>query len=80
MLDARLPRVRCLLMASSATSDRAPTTRLAQADVAVAAGGFGPSGTGGAAAGWVPGRSALPDELFINSIVGPYYVTTNGRL
>lgn len=25
--------------------------------------------------GWVQGRSALPGELFINSIVGPYCVS-----
>ena len=33
-----------------ATSDRAPTIRLARADVAAAEGGFGPAGTGGVAA------------------------------
>ena len=53
-----------------ATSDRAPTTRLARAGVAAAEGGFGPSGTGGVAAlrgggggGGVQGRSALTDML-----------------
>lgn len=44
---------------------------------AAVTGGFGPGGTGGIAASWVQGRSALPDELFINSIVGPYYVSSN---
>lgn len=28
--------------------------------------------------GWVQGRSALPGELFINSIVGPYCVSLGG--
>lgn len=28
--------------------------------------------------GWVQGRSALPGELFINSIVGPYCVSFGG--
>lgn len=41
---------------------------------AAAIGGFGPGGTGGAAAGWVQGRSALPDMLLANIIVGQYCV------
>lgn len=41
---------------------------------AAAAGGFGPGGTGGAAAGWVQGRSVLPDMLLVNIIVGQYCV------
>lgn len=57
-----------------ATSDRAPTTRLARAGVAAAGGGFGPAGTGGAAASWVQGRSVLSDVLLANTIVGQYYV------
>ena len=57
-----------------ATSDRAPTTRLARAGVAAAGGGFGPAGTGGVAASWVQGRNALPDVLLANTIVGQYCV------
>ena len=76
-LDASLPKVPFSREAPFATSDRAPTIRLARAGVAAATGGFGPRGTGGIAASWVQGRSALPDELFINSIVGPYYVSSN---
>ncbi|MEO0485524.1 MAG: hypothetical protein AAF092_06400 [Pseudomonadota bacterium] len=53
-----------------ATSDRAPTTRLARAGVAAAEGGFGPLGTSGAAASWVQGRSVLSDVLLANTIVG----------
>lgn len=60
--------------AASATPDRAPLTRLARVGVVAAAGGFGPSGTGGVAAGWVQGRSALPDMLLANIIVGLYCV------
>lgn len=41
---------------------------------AAAAGGFGPGGTSGAAASWVQGRSALPDMLLANIIVGLYCV------
>ena len=44
-----------------ATTDRAPTTRLARAGVAAAEGGFGPGGTGGAAA--LRGCNALTDML-----------------
>ena len=57
-----------------ATLDRAPNTRLARAGVAVAKGGFGPLGTGGAAASWVQGRSVLSDVLLANTIVGQYCV------
>ena len=46
---------------------------------AAATGGFGPRGAGGIAASWVQGRSALPDELFINSIVGQYCVSFQTR-
>ncbi|MHA3915205.1 hypothetical protein [Halovulum sp. GXIMD14793] len=60
-----------------ATSDRAPTKRLARAGVAAANGGFDPEWIGGKAAGWVQGRSVLPDELFINSIVGQYCVSSH---
>ncbi|ATG47650.1 hypothetical protein CEW89_08725 [Celeribacter ethanolicus] len=41
---------------------------------AAATGGFGPDGTGGAAVSWVQGRSALPDMLLANIIVGQYCV------
>lgn len=60
-----------------ATPSRAPNTRLARDGVAATNGGFDPERIGGKAAGWVQGRSVLPDELFINSIVGQYCVSSH---
>lgn len=58
-----------------ATSDRAPTTRLARAGVAAAEGGFGPGGTGGTAA-WRGSGVQRPDRhVACNIIVGPYCVS-----
>lgn len=58
-----------------ATSDRAPTTRLARAVVAAAKGGFGPNGTGGTAA-WRGSGVQRPDRhVACNIIVGPYCVS-----
>lgn len=74
-LDAPLPQVPLSHEAPFATSDRAPTTWLARAGVAAAAGGFGHGGTGGAAA-WRGSGAQRPDRrVACNVIVGPYCVS-----
>jgi hypothetical protein len=61
--------------AAVAASDRAPTRRLARTGGAAAAGGFGPTGTGGAAA-WRGSGVQRPDRhVACNIIVGPYCVS-----
>ncbi len=75
-LNASTTRPSIFAITHFATSDRAPTKRLARTGVAAAKGGFDPERIGGKAAGWVQGRSVLPDELFINSIVGQYCVSS----
>lgn len=78
--NAPLAQVPISHEAPFATSDRAPTTRQVRAEVAAAVGGFGPNGTGGAAA-WLGSGVQRPGRyVACNIIVGPYYVTTNGRL
>lgn len=74
-LDTRLAQVPISREAPFATSDRAPPTRLAQAGVAAAAGGFGPGGTGGAAAWRGSGAQRPGRRVVYNSIVGPYCVS-----
>lgn len=74
-LDTPLARVPLSHEAPFATPDRAPTTRLARAGAAAATGGFGPGGTGGAAA-WRGSGVQRPDRRVVyNSIVGPYCVS-----
>lgn len=77
LFDIRITQTRMLADTNLATADRAPNTRLARAGVAAANGGFDPERIGGNAACWVQGRSVLPDELFINSIVGQYCVSSH---
>lgn len=73
-LNAPLARVPLSHEAPFATSTRAPTTRLVRAEVAAAAGGFGPNGTGGAAA-WRGSGAQRPDRrVACNVIVGQYCV------
>lgn len=75
MYDVSLPRVPCSHNATPATSDRAPTKRLARAGVAAAGGGSGPNGTGGVAA-WRGSGVQRPDRhVACNIIVGPYCVS-----
>jgi hypothetical protein len=78
--DTALPQARLPHKAPSATPDRAPSERLARAGVAAAIGGFDPGRIGGEAASWVQGRSALPDMLLANIIVGLYYVSSTRGL
>lgn len=74
-LDAPLQQVPFSRETTFATSDRAPTIRLARTEVAAAAGGFGPVGTGGTAA-WLGSGVQRPDRRVVyNSIVGPYCVS-----
>lgn len=73
-LDAPLPQVPLTHEAPFATSDCAPTTRLARAGVAAAAGGFGPAGTGGAAAWLGSGVQRPGRHVACNIIVGLYCV------
>lgn len=74
-LDTSLAPVPISHEAPFATTDRAPTTRLAWAGVAAAAGGFGPVGTGGVAA-WRGSGVQRPDRhVACNIIVGPYCVS-----
>jgi hypothetical protein len=80
ILDAFAALVSDRLTVPSAIPSCVPTMRLAQDGIATATGGFDPGRIGGAAAGRVQGRSALPDELFINSIVGLYYVSSTRGL
>ena len=79
-LDAFAALVSGMLTVPSAIPSCVPIMRLAQDGIAAATCGFDPARIGGAAAGWVQGRSALPDELFINSIVGLYYVSATRGL
>jgi len=78
-LNAPLPQVPLTHEAPFATSDRAPTTRLARAGVAAAAGGFGPGGTGGAAAWRGSGGQRPGRHVACNIIVGPYCVSYQTR-
>jgi len=74
-LDTSLALVPISHEAPFATTDRAPTKRLARAGVAAATGGFGPVGTGGAAA-WLGSGAQRPDRhVACNIIVGPYCVS-----
>lgn len=74
-LDTSIALVPLSHEAPFATSDRAPTIRLARAEVAAAVGGFGPGGTGGVAA-WRGSGAQRPDRRVVyNSIVGPYCVS-----
>jgi len=74
-LNAPLAQVPISHEAPFATSDRAPTTWLARAEVAAAVGGFGPNGTGGAAAWLGSGVQRPGRHVACNIIVGPYRVS-----
>lgn len=74
-LDTSLARVPLSHEAPFTTSTRAPTTRLVRVEVAAAAGGFGPVGTGGAAAWLGSGVQRPRRHVACNIIVGPYCVS-----
>ncbi len=75
-LDMSFARVAFVHEAPFATPGRAPTTWLARAEVAAAVGGFGPSGTGGAAAWLGSGVQRPGRHVACNIIVGPYCVSS----